>query len=375
MGDIPLFRELQRILASSQGPINLEIARQIANALNQDSSDRIDPEQARAFNDAVHDAELVVAGYARFVVDEPARSEVISRRLWVATTMTGWDWLLTGLASHFSSEVASFSSDRGDEVNPMGVVMGQVAPLLLGMQAGTLIGQLARDALGRYDPRIPRDDEGHLFFVASTVTSVAEEYGFDHGAFRRWLALDDVARHVVLRVESWVERYWRSLFVELINSIEIDASDLERRLADLQTRGAEALQEGFGAEEMLPIVRTPRNAKALETLHAFSAVFDGYARHIAEAVAEEVVGDDTARIEAGMRRRAVASTEGRSMLRAMLGISHDPALEQSGVTFCRAIIELHGIGSLNRVWAAPDNLPTMSEIRDPFLWIERVIEE
>src|SRR5688500_18124027 len=111
MGDIPLFRELQRILASSQGPINLEIARQIANALNQDSSDRTDPDEARAFNDAVHDAELVVAGYARFVVDEPARSEVISRRRWVASTMTGWDWLLTGLASHFSPEVASFASD------------------------------------------------------------------------------------------------------------------------------------------------------------------------------------------------------------------------------------------------------------------------
>ena len=31
-GDIPLFREIQRLLASGGGPVNLEIARQIALA-------------------------------------------------------------------------------------------------------------------------------------------------------------------------------------------------------------------------------------------------------------------------------------------------------------------------------------------------------
>ena len=373
MGDIPLFREIQRILASSQGPINLEIAGQVANALNQDSSDHIDPDEARLSSEAVRNAELVVAGYTRLSVAEPAISEVISRRRWVSLTLTGWNWLLTHLASQFSSQVSSFASERGDEVNPMGAVMGQIAPLLLGMQAGTLIGQLARDALGRYDPGIPRDDDGHLFFVGSTLTSVAEEYGFDRETFRKWLALDDVARHTVTRAAPWVDRYGRSLFVELVDSLEIDASDLEGRLAELQSRGPEALEEGFGASEMLPIVQTPRHTKALDTLRAFIAVFDGYARHVSRSVAAEVVGD-TGRIEEGMRRRSASPTDGRAMLRAMLGLTLDPGLDQTGATFCKAIVELHGIASLNRVWEAPDNLPTLAEIRDPFQWMERVLE-
>ena len=374
MGDIPLFREIQKILSSSQGPINLEIARQVATALNQDASGYVDPNDSRAFADAVRDSEFLVAGYTRLALEEPARSEVISRPQWVSNTMTGWNWLLTHLASRFSSEVTSFASERGDEVNPMGAVMGQIAPLLLGMQAGTLIGQLARDALGRYDPGIPRDDEGHLFFVATTTDSVAEEYGFDRDTFRRWLALDDVARHTVARVSPWVDRYRRSRFVELVDSLEIDASDLEGRLADLQSRGPEALQEGFGTSEMLPIVQTPRHTKALETLTAFTAIFEGYSRHVSASVSGEIDGD-TARIEEGMRRRSASPTEGRAMLRAMLGWTSDPALEQSGVTFCNAVVELRGIASLNRVWDAPDNLPTLAEVRDPFQWIERVLDE
>ena len=374
MGDIPLFREIQKILASGQGPINLEIARQVANALNQDSSDHVDPTEARALSDAVRDAEFVVAGYARLAVEEPTTTDVISRRRWVSSTISGWEWLLGHLASQFSSEVTSFASERGEEVNPMGTVMGQIAPLLLGMQAGTLIGQLARDALGRYDPGIPRDDDGRLFFVSSTVNSVADEYGFGRETFRKWLALDNVARHTVIRTAPWVDRYGRSLFVELVDSLEIDASDLERRLADLQSRGPEALQEGFDASDMLPIVQTPRHTKALETLRAFLAAFDGYSRHTASAVSSEVVGD-SGRIEEGMRRRAASPTEGRAMLASMLGLTFDPTLDQAGATFCKAVVELRGIGSLNRLWQAPDNLPTLAEIRDPFQWIERVLDE
>ena len=63
------------------------------------------------------------------------------------------------------------------------------------------------------------------------------------------------------------------------------------------------------------------------------------------------------------------------MLRAMLGWISDPALEQSGITFCNAVVELRGIAALNKVWEAPDNLPTLAEVRDPFQWIERVLDE
>lgn len=373
MGDIPLFREIQKLLSSSHGPINLEIAGQVATALNQDSTDRIDTAAARTLADAVRNAEFIVAGYTRLTVDEPARSEVISRRQWIASTMSGWGWLLTHLASRFSSEVTSFASERGEEVNPMGAVMGQIAPLLLGMQAGTLIGQLARDALGRYDPGIPRRDEGHLFFVGTTIDQVAGEYGFDPDSFRRWLALEDVARHTIAGMAPWVDKYRSSLFIELIDSLEIDVSDMESRLADLQSRGPEALQEGFDTSQMLPIVQTPRHTKALDRLRAFIGLFEGYARHVSTAVGDQAVGD-TSRIAEGMRRRSASPSEGRAMLNAMLGWKPEPGLEQTGTTFCNAIVELHGVAALNRAWSAPDNLPTIAEVRDPFQWIERVLD-
>jgi uncharacterized protein (DUF2342 family) len=39
------------------------------------------------------------------------------------------------------------------------------------------------------------------------------------------------------------------------------------------------------------------------------------------------------------------------------------------------VVKLRGIASLNRIWEAPDNLPTLDEIKDPFAWMERVLVE
>jgi uncharacterized protein (DUF2342 family) len=36
------------------------------------------------------------------------------------------------------------------------------------------------------------------------------------------------------------------------------------------------------------------------------------------------------------------------------------------------VVQIEGIASLNRVWAAADNLPSLAEIKDPFAWMERL---
>ena len=61
------------------------------------------------------------------------------------------------------------------------------------------------------------------------------------------------------------------------------------------------------------------------------------------------------------------------MLMSVLGVSVDRGVENAGRTFCNAVVGLHGLTSLNRVWEAPDNLPSIGEIKDPFTWIERVL--
>lgn len=373
-GDIPLFRELQRLLASSQGPVNLEIARQIAGTLATQTPDPTPPAEAtRALADGVRDSQAVLSGYTRLTLDEPIASITIGRATWVLRALDGWKWLLEATATRFTDGMSAMGGSEDPAMNPVAQMMGQIAPLLLGIQTGTVVGNLATDALGRHDPPIPLDDDGRLFFVTPNIARTAEEYDFDLATFHRWVALHETARQLLIASTPWTAKYVRSLLVALIGSIEIDAGDMERRLMELQSGGPEALQSGAAMDQLIPIASTERHRRALANLRSFLAVFEGYAENAAAAVKSSVVGD-ASRIDEGMARHRASPSDGKAMLASVLGIERDRSLENAGQTFCAAVVKLRGVAALNQVWAAPDNLPTLAEIKDPFAWMERVLD-
>jgi putative hydrolase len=254
-----------------------------------------------------------------------------------------------------------------------GAVIGQLAPLLLGLQAGTLVGHLSREALGRYDLPILRDDKGRLFLVDANATAIASDYGFKLDEFRAWLALRETSRHLIGSGHPWVERYLRNLMTSLIDAIEIDVGDLQRRIMDMQSGGSESLEQGFGSDQTVPIASTQRHTQALGRLQSFVAVFEGYASNAVGAVGPQMI-DSLGQIEEGMARHNASQTEGKAALNGILGITPDRSLQTAGATFCAAVVKLQGIEKLNAMWTAPDNLPTPEEVRDPFAWIERVLE-
>lgn len=367
-GDIPLFQEIQRLLSSGGGPVNIEIAAQVAKASLGDSPQPT-PSKTRetTFADDVRAAEMLLSGYTRLPVEEPARAALITPARWVEDTLTGWKWL-------FEAFAASFTNTLGDngEGGGAAAMMGPVVPLLMGLQVGTLVGQLAGDALGRFDLPIPRDDDGKMFLVERNADRVSSDYDFDNRAFARWLALRETSRHLIFSAAPWTQKYLRAAFRELVESIEIDIGELEGKIAGLQSGNLEAMSS-LGPSGALPLVPTERHRVALERLRSFITIFEGYSAHSGKAVAGEVLAD-SARIDEGMTRRAASPSEGKAALSSILGLTFDKQTATRGITFCDAVASLRGIQVLNLVWSAPDNLPTPDELRDPFHWIERVAD-
>src|SRR3972149_1838789 len=84
--DVPLFREIQRVLLSSSGPVNWELARQVAIATAPSSGEDPHPsgEDLRGFEDAGRLAELQVAGFTG--LEPPSdlpKVEAVRRTQWV----------------------------------------------------------------------------------------------------------------------------------------------------------------------------------------------------------------------------------------------------------------------------------------------------
>lgn len=374
-GDIPLFREIQKLLQSGGGkPINYEIARQVATAVAMGGQTEPSPlpEESHAYSEIVHEAENVLIGFTRLPMGEPLRTQVVSRTWWIGSTLGAWAWILERLALRFTSEMGKLGPEAQEgQQNPIQLMMSQIGPLLMGLQIGSLMGQLAKEQIGRYDLPLPRDDDLKLFLVAPNADALAKDYELEPDALKGWVGLNEAARGLVETRVPWVGRYFRSLLTEMVDSLEIDADAMEQRLIELQSQGLESLQEAMGPRDVLPIVPSDRHGRALARVRAFVAVFEGYAGHACAQVGGQVV-KDYPRVDEAMVRRAAVPSDGEAMLTDLLGLSTDRALEQSGRTFCSAVISIKDLAALNRVWDAPDYLPSTEEIKDPFAWIERV---
>jgi putative hydrolase len=368
-GDIPLFRELQRLLSAGDGPINVEIARQVAGAVaGQESEPPLDKDAERVVEETLSSVERLLAGYTRLPLTEPLKGVLMTRRDWAIATLDQWSWLFEKLSARFSGQLEVGEPSESQSMQP---VVAQVVPLLLGLQVGSMVGQLSLDTISRYDLPIPRDD-ARLHFIHTNVRLLAMDYGFEVDALYRWLVLREAAHHLVAIGVPWFDKYLRSLIVDVIDSIEIEMSELENRFLELQAN-MEDIQSG-PLSRMLPLSQTEKHQRALRRLQGLLAILEGYALHATQAVEPSLPGADP-RIDEAMARRRLSPSDGRALMSNLLGISIDRTLGSSGTTFCAAIVKLRGIDVLNRVWDAPDNLPSLDEIKDPFAWIERVDAE
>src|SRR6059036_3835201 len=95
--DAPLFRELQRVMASSSGPINWALARQvgIATALEPGQDAEPTEEDRRLLQEAVRVAELQVASFTGLEPPaEVAQVRPVRRAEWVTANVEGLRGLL-----------------------------------------------------------------------------------------------------------------------------------------------------------------------------------------------------------------------------------------------------------------------------------------
>jgi putative hydrolase len=92
-----------------------------------------------------------------------------------------------------------------------------------------------------------------------------------------------------------------------------------------------------------------------------------------DAVGERVLPGYEKLREAMDRRRASRSAPQR-ILERLLGLDMKMRQYILGKQFSDAVEKQAGIATLNRVWEAPELLPTLTELENPASWIARVEE-
>lgn len=361
-------------LVRSEGPLNFEVAHQVAEWVA--TQGRPEPQVSRAdldlMADLAHTAELHVGQATGLAATLRLASKTMGRRQWAHDTLEALRPVLTKLAERMTSSPAPDVPEEppAGEADAMTGLLTALAPLLLGVQAGFMIGNLTQQALGRHHLPLPLTDPPAVWFVAPNLAEFEQAWQLPHDDLRFYVALHEVIHAAAL--SSWAHRRLCSLGEEYVGAFEIDPQTVEERLGEIDPRDPSTFETALGnPAEFLGSVRSAAQTEVRDRIRGLNSVIEGYVDLVLEDVGEPLI-PTFGRIREAWHRRRVERGEAARLLEALLGIELDREDYERGFAFCRGVAERTGSDDLHRLWNHEEWLPTPAELDAPGLWLARI---
>ena len=377
-GGLPMFGDLARAL-SGQGPLNWDAARQFAQlaATEGGSEANVDPAIRFALKDLARIAEphvldvtgRDVAGFELFTTTPGA---------WAQQALEAYRPLFTELAVSLGKRPEP-SDDDEDAADPMLAMMAgltqMMAPSMLGMAIGSMIGRLARRAFGQYDLPIPRPAAKTVSLIPSTIDAFAEAWSLPRDSMRLWVLVHELTMHAVFSV-AHIREGLSDLVRAHVGAFQPDPSAVADKLGSLDMESGDpmaALQRTLGDPEiLLGAVRSPQQEALQPQLDAAMAAVIGYVDHVVDTVTTRLIGGDAQRISEAVRRRRIETSPDDVFVERLLGLHLTRQQVERGRAFTTGVIERGGPAAMNQLLDVDGALPTPAELDAPGLWLARL---
>jgi len=375
LGDVPLFREIQRVLLASSGPVNWELARQVGIAVATWGQDDPSPtEQDRSgLAETVRAAELAVADFTGLSPpSDVATVEALRRAQWVETNIHGLRDLLDPVAARLAGVLGGPGGaipSVGTPDDLMQAVLGRMMPLLLGAQVGAVLGNLGQRVLGQFDLAVPRP-AGSLCFVVPNIARFERDWSLPPVEFRAWVALHEVTHRFEFG-RPWVRPHFIGLVKDLVEHAEIDLAGLEQRLEGMDLSNPEALSQAFeGVGNFFGQASSAEHGLRIARVQAFMSAAEGYGDHVMDRLGRSML-PSYIRIDEALRRHRESGHTDQALER-LLGLEMKREQYQLGDEFCARVADLTDEATLARMWDSAESLPSMPELEEPTLWLSRM---
>jgi putative hydrolase len=384
-------------MLQSTGPVNWEIARQTADWVALEG--RPDPSVATAdhaqLEELARGAQTLVVGETGLAATFAAPVRTMGPKGWSELHLDALRPVLEALATTLGAAMQADAEAMDDDEPPVtaafpgfpqgiplgGGMLAMLAPALLGVQAGSMIGYLAQHALGRYDLPLPTGpaptdtspggDQPTLCFVVPNIDEFERAWSLPRDDLRFYVALHEVV-HAAVRSVPWVRGRLVRLSVDYVSSYEINPDAFEAVFGDIDPQDPESLQRmAENPERVLGAMQSPRQEAPREELQRLTSVIDGYADHVLETIGRRLIPSFD-RIHEAMKRHRVERGEAERFIEGLLGLKLERAHYERGEAFCRGVVERAGLDGLNRMWERESMLPTPAELDAPGLWLARI---
>ena len=372
---LPMFADLARLFGS-KGPVNWDVGRQIAQMVATEGrpEGNVDPLERIRLEELVRVADL-------HVTDATGLSTSITGGVLTVQPVTRGDWALHGVEAYrpflerLATSLTSSSPEGGASPDPTTQLLGDLGkvlgPVLLGVQSGYMVGQLAKRALGQYDLPLPRYPADQLLVVPANLDAFASQWSVPTDDLRLWVCFTEVLHHAVIG-RPHVRARLESLVNEFVSRFEVDPEALEASLGNIDPTDASGLQDMLGnPETLLGVLQSPAQREVMGRIETLVATVEGYVDHVMDTTGRGLIGSYDMLTEA-LRRRRVEPSEGDRFAERLLGLELGRTQYERGAAFVRGVVERAGEEGLRPLWQSERELPTPAELDAPGLWLARL---
>ena len=375
-GGMPFFNDMMRAM-SQQGPMNWDLAQQFAQlgAVGDTPDPEPDASTRIAYNALADIADMHVREITTLSTGPRDRHVEIlttTRAKWAQRTLTDLRPLFTDLATALNRR------DDNTPDDPMAAMLtnlsAMMAPAMMGMSIGSMIGALASHALGQYELPLARPHASEILVVSSSVDSFASEWSIATDDMRMWVLIHELASHAVLASPA-IQGGLTAMVQQHVSAFRPDPQALMDSMGELDPNEPDAMAriQAMFSDPMVLMgaVRSAEQEAMAPILDARIAAVSGYIDFVVDTVSARLLGASSPIAEAVRRRRVEFGSEGQ-LIERLLGVSLSRAQQQRGRLFIEGVVERNGAPALIPMLEKPENLPTPNEVDAPGLWLARL---
>ena len=383
----PLFAQFQRAM-SAQGPLQWDVARQTAlmAATEGVTEHNVDPQRRIAVESLANVARMHVAEVTGLATPAAVPLDVVGRATWANLTLQAWKPYFDALAQAIGGTATSTADNtaedtaasEADESDPMLAMLANVskliAPSMLGMSVGTLVGRLATNTFGQFDLPLPRDPHDRVVIVISNVDNFADEWSIPRDDMTMWALTHELISHGVFGV-AHVRQTVQQLASQFAGGFRPNPGALSESISSLDISSGDPMKllNSLLSDPtvLLGAQRSAAQERVAPVLDAAIASIVGYIDHYVDRVTARILGQASPIGEA-VRRRRVAQSGDRVFVERLLGIDLTNEQVERAQQFIAGVLERAGDDGVALLLAKHGNLPTPSEIVAPGLWLARL---
>ncbi|MBT5582289.1 MAG: coenzyme F420 biosynthesis-associated protein, partial [Acidimicrobiaceae bacterium] len=202
------------------------------------------------------------------------------------------------------------------------------------------------------------------------VLALEKRYAFPPQEFRLWLALHEVTHRAQFTGVPWMREHFLGLVESTMDSVDPDPKRFlaaAQRLMEARKRGEDPMDQGgimalFASEEQLAVINE---------VSGLMSLLEGHGDVTMDRAGEGLV-PSAERFAKVLRNRRQTASGFTKVFQKLAGLEAKMKQYAEGEHFISTVEAHGGVEALDFAWADSANVPSIGEIRDPQLWIDRV---